>query len=237
MVGLMVTNTVATKKRRAWTTTVFVKQLMALSGLFLVLFLLFHSYGNLKLFIGAEAYDHYAHWLKGDAFYPIFPKGGFIWVFRALMLAAILIHIFSAFDVWAKSKKARQMAYVVKKSAVDAYAARTMRITGVLLIFLIIFHLLQFTTLTIRTGFAADATPYEMVVASFQQPWIFIGYLIFVALVTAHVGHGFWSAFQTMGWVRKNTRTFMLWLSGLVAGAIFVMFMLPPLFIAIGVIH
>lgn len=233
----MATNTVAIKRRRAWTTTVFIKQLMALSGLFLVLFLLFHAYGNLKLFIGAEAYDHYAYWLKGDAFYPIFPKGTFIWVFRALMVAAIGIHIFSAFYTWHKSKKARKHQYAVKKSAVDAYAARTMRITGVLLIFLIVFHLLQFTTLTIRTGFAADASPYEMVIASFQQPWIFVVYLIFLSLVTAHVGHGFWSAFQTMGWVRKNTRTFMLWLSGIVAGVIFVMFMLPPLFIATGVIH
>lgn len=233
----MATQTVAPKRRRSWTTTVFVKQLMAISGLFLVLFLLFHSYGNLKLFISADAYDHYAEWLKVDAFYPIFPKGGFIWVFRALMLLAILVHIFSAFHVWYKSKKARKHQYAVKRSAVDAYAARTMRISGVLLIFLIVFHILQFTTKTIRTGFAADATPYEMVINSFSQPWVFVVYLIFVALVTAHVGHGFWSAFQTMGWVRKNTRTFMLWLSGIVAGAIFVMFMLPPLFIVTGVIH
>ncbi|WP_099331579.1 succinate dehydrogenase cytochrome b subunit [Actinomyces minihominis] len=233
----MATNTVATKRRRAWTTTVFVKQLMALTGLFLILFLLFHAYGNLKLFIGPEAYDHYAHWLKSDAFYPIFPKGGFIWVFRAVMVLAVLVHIFAALHVWSKSKKARRHQYAVKKSAVDAYAARTMRISGVLLIFLIVFHLLQFTTLTITTGFTREATPYEMVVASFQQPWVFVLYLVFMALVTAHVGHGFWSAFQTMGWVRKNTRRFMLWLSGLVAAAIFVMFMLPPLFIAVGVIN
>ncbi len=210
---------------------------MALTGLFLILFLLFHAYGNLKLFIGPEAYDHYAHWLKSEAFYPIFPKGGFIWVFRAVMVLAILVHIFSAIYVWSKSKKARRHQYAVKKSAVDAYAARTMRISGVLLIFLIVFHLLQFTTLTITTGFTRAATPYEMVVASFQQPWVFVLYLVFMALVTAHVGHGFWSAFQTMGWVRKNTRRFMLWLSGLVAAAIFVMFMLPPLFIAVGVIN
>ena len=60
----MASQTVATKKRRAWTTTVFVKQLMAISGIVFVLFLLFHSYGNLKMFLGQDAYDHYAHWLK-----------------------------------------------------------------------------------------------------------------------------------------------------------------------------
>ncbi len=210
---------------------------MAVSGLFFVFFLLFHSYGNLKMFLGPEAYNHYAHWLHEDAFVPIFPHGGFIWVFRFIMLALILIHILAAFDVWRRSKKARKTGYVVKKSAVDAYAARTMRLTGVLLIFGIIFHLLHFTTLTIKTGFTATETPYERMVASFQSPWIFLAYLVFVALVTSHVGHGFWSAFQTMGWVRKNTRTFMVWLSGILAAVIFVMFMMPPLFILIGVIH
>ena len=82
----------------------------------------------------------------------------------------------------------------------------------------------------------AIITP-ALITGAFADRMTFKGYLIFLSLVTAHVGHGFWSAFQTMGWVRKNTRTFMLWLSGIVAGVIFVMFMLPPLFIATGVIH
>lgn len=233
----MATNTVATKKRRAWTTGVFIKQLMAISGLVFVLFLLFHSYGNLKMFLGPEAYNGYAEWLKEDAFVPIFPHGGFIWVFRAVLLGLIVIHMLAAADVWIRSKRARRVGYAVKKSAVDAYAARTMRLSGVLLIFLIVFHILHFTTMTIRTGFGEGASPYDRMVDSFQSPWVFLIYLIFVALVTAHVGHGFWSAFQTMGWVRKGTRKFMLALSGAIAAAIFVMFMLPPLFILVGVIH
>ena len=232
----MATTLTATKRRRAWTTTVFVKQLMAISGLFFVLFLLFHSYGNLKMFIGPEAYNEYAEWLKSDAFVPIFPHGGFIWVFRAVMFILIMIHIVAALYVWRRSVLARKTAYVVKKSAVDAYAARTMRITGVALIAGIVLHILHFTTATIRTGFTAETTPYFRMVDSFQNVWVFLVYLLFVAVVTAHVGHGFWSAFQTMGWVRKNTRTFMLVLSGIIAALIFVMFMLPPLFILVGVI-
>lgn len=229
----MATKTLAIKKRRAWTTSVFIKQLMALSGLFFVLFLLFHAYGNLKMFLGPEVYNHYAEWLKGDAFVPIFPHGGFIWVFRGVMGLLILIHIWAALVVWAKSKTARRQGYVVKKTAVDAYAARTMRLTGVFLIAFIVLHILNFTTMTIRTGFAADATPYDAMTGAFSNPAMFCAYLVFIALVTSHVGHGFWSAFQTMGWVRKNTRVFMLWLSGIIAGAIFIMFMLPPLAIVL----
>ena len=59
----MATTTVATKKRRAWTTSVFIKQLMAVSGFVFVFFLLFHSYGNLKMFLGAEVYKDNAPWL------------------------------------------------------------------------------------------------------------------------------------------------------------------------------
>ena len=232
----MATKTVATRTRRAWTTTVFVKQLMAISGIVFVLFLLFHSYGNLKMFLGQEAYDHYAHWLKEEAFVPIFPHGGFIWVFRAAMVLMLVIHIWAAAVTWKRSRRARRSAYVVKRSAADAYAARTMRMTGVLLFFLIVFHILHFTTGTIRTGFVADSTPYERMVATFQNPLMVVVYLIFIGLAALHVSHGFWSAFQSLGWVRGGTRKFMEILSGLVGALIFLMFALPPLAIVAGYI-
>ena len=232
----MATKTVATRKRRAWTTTVFVKQLMAISGIVFVLFLLFHSYGNLKMFLGQEAYDHYAHWLKEEAFVPIFPHGGFIWVFRAAMVLMLVIHIWAAAVTWKRSRRARRSAYVIKRSAADAYAARTMRMTGVLLFFLIVFHILHFTTGTIRTGFVADSTPYERMVATFQNPLMVVVYLIFIGLAALHVSHGFWSAFQSLGWVRGGTRKFMEVLSGLVGALIFLMFALPPLAIVAGYI-
>ena len=232
----MATKTVATRKRRAWTTTVFVKQLMAISGIVFVLFLLFHSYGNLKMFLGQEAYDHYAHWLKEEAFVPIFPHGGFIWVFRAAMVLMLVIHIWAAAVTWKRSRRARRSAYVVKRSAADAYAARTMRMTGVLLFFLIVFHILHFTTGTIRTGFVAASPPYERMVATFQNPLMVVVYLIFVGLAALHVSHGFWSAFQSLGWVRGGTRKFMEVLSGLVGALIFLMFALPPLAIVAGYI-
>ena len=232
----MASQTVATKKRRAWTTTVFVKQLMAISGIVFVLFLLFHSYGNLTMFLGQDAYDHYAHWLKEEAFVPIFPHGGFIWVFRGAMVLMLVIHIWAAAVTWKRSRRARRSAYVVKRSAADAYAARTMRMTGVLLFFLIVFHILHFTTGTVRTGFAADSTPYERMVATFHSPLMVVVYLIFVGLAALHVSHGFWSAFQSLGWVRGGTRKFMEIVSGLVGALIFLMFALPPLAIVAGYI-
>lgn len=232
----MATTNVATKKRRAWTTSVFIKQLMAISGFIFVFFLLFHSYGNLKMFLGQEAYDHYAHWLKEEAFVPIFPHGGFIWVFRAAMLLMLVIHLYAAAYTWKRSRRARSTRYVVKKSVTDSYAARTMRMSGVLILFLFVFHILHFTTGTVRTGFIVDSTPYERMVASFNSPLLVIVYAIFVGLACIHVSHGFWSMFQTLGWVRPATRKPMIVLSGLVGAIIFVMFMAPPIAIAAGII-
>ena len=232
----MATKTVATRKRRAWTTTVFVKQLMAISGIVFVLFLLFHSYGNLKMFLGQEAYDHYAHWLKEEAFVPIFPHGGFIWVFRAAMMLMLIIHMWAAAVTWKRSRRARRSRYVVKKNAADAYAARPMRMSGVMLFFLIVFHLLHFTTATVRTGFTADNSPYERMVLTFQQPLWVVVYVIFIGLAAMHVAHGFWSAFQSLGWVRAGTRNLMVIVSGLVGGLVFLMFALPPLAIVTGFI-
>lgn len=232
----MATTNVASKRRRAWTTSVFVKQLMAISGFVFVFFLLFHSYGNLKMFLGQEAYDHYAEWLKNEAFVPIFPHGGFIWVFRAAMILMLVIHLFAASYTWTRSRRARTSRYVVKKSVTDSYAARTMRLSGVLIFLIFVFHILHFTTGTVKTGFTADATPYERMVASFQSPLLVAVYALFVALACIHVSHGFWSMFQTLGWVRPATRKFMLVLSGIVGAIIFVMFMAPPIAIAAGII-
>ncbi|WP_026459292.1 succinate dehydrogenase cytochrome b subunit [Schaalia vaccimaxillae] len=232
----MATTNVATKKRRAWTTSVFIKQLMAISGFVFVFFLLFHSYGNLKMFLGREAYDHYAEWLHHDAFVPIFPHGGFLWVFRAAMMLMLIIHLAAAAYTWKRSRRARRTRYVVKKSVTDSYAARTMRMTGVILIFGILFHLLHFTTLSIKT-WAADATgPYDRMVYTFQSPLLVLVYAIFVAAACFHVSHGFWSMFQSLGWVRPQTRKLMVVLSGLVGAVIFVMFMAPPIGIIAGVI-
>lgn len=232
----MATTNVATKKRRAWTTSVFIKQLMAISGFVFVFFLLFHAYGNLKMFLGQEAYDSYAHWLKEEALVPIFPHGGFIWVFRGGMLLMLVIHLFAAAYTWGRSKRARRSRYVVKKSVTDSYAAQTMRMSGVLILLFFIFHILHFTTGSIQTGFTADATPYERMVASFQSPLLLVAYMVFVACACIHVSHGFWSMFQTLGWVRPSTRPLMLVLSGIVGAIIFVMFLAPPIAIAVGII-
>ena len=66
--------------QRALRSTVARKALMAVTGLILIMFLLVHMYGNLKMFVGYDAFDHYAEWLKGKSsdggiLYPVMPAG------------------------------------------------------------------------------------------------------------------------------------------------------------------
>ena len=208
---------------------------MAVTGLIMIAFLLMHMYGNLKMFNGAEAFDGYAHWLKGDILYPIFPKGGFIWVFRFGLLAALVLHIWSAASLARHTLAVRGDGYKTFRPQAQTYSARTMRWGGVIVAGFIIFHLLQFTVKWITPGFDQNAGPYEMFILSFQQWWMVLLYAVLMFIIVMHVRHGFWSAFTTLGANTSSTsRKWLNWLGIIVAAALYIGFMVPPVAVLIG---
>jgi succinate dehydrogenase / fumarate reductase, cytochrome b subunit len=175
------------------------KAMMAISGLILIAFLLVHMYGNLKMFLGAESFDHYAEWLKGDILYPLIPKGWFIWLFRAFMVAAIALHIYSAATLWRRARAANPSAYTAKKTLAQTYSARTMRWGGIILLGLLIFHLAEFTVKASLVSSPANASPHDMVIAEFSVWWLVVVYALWLVTVCMHVRHGMWSAMATLG--------------------------------------
>ena len=177
---------------------------MAITGLVLIVFLIMHMAGNLKMFIGPESFDHYADWLKGltedgGILYPILPAGSFIWIFRLVLLACIVAHMYSAWVLTLRDRAARGSNYVVTKRRAQTYSARTMRWGGVILAGFLVFHLLQFTVKAVTPGFSASDTPYVMFVKSFQQWWMVAFYALCMVLICMHIRHGVWSAFTTLG--------------------------------------
>ena len=208
---------------------------MAITGLIMVGFLLMHMYGNLKVFLGAGAFNHYAHWLKGDILYPLVPSGTFIWIFRVFLLVAIVAHIWSAAVLTGRAHSARSSKYAVTKRLSQTYAARTMRWGGVILAGFLVFHLLQFTAQVVTTGFRAGSEPYDMVIASFSQWWVTLVYLVWVAIVCLHVRHGVWSALTTLGAnTSAKARSFLNGLAWVIAIVLFVGFMIMPLAVQFG---
>ena len=211
---------------------------MAITGLVLIGFLLVHMYGNLKVFMGEEAFDHYAHWLKGEILYPLVPSGWFIWVFRAFLLACIVIHMAAAFHLARRAKVGRGASYVNSKKLVQTYSARTMRWGGVILAGFLVFHLLQFTAMVVQTGFTGTSGPYEMFVGSFSMWWMVLLYGLWMVTVCMHVRHGFWSAFATLGANGSSqTRKVLNALSYAIAALLYIGFMIAPVAVLIGVVR
>ena len=209
---------------------------MAVTGLAMIAFLLVHMYGNLKMFVSYEAYDHYAHWLKTDLLYPLLPQGWFIWIFRFALLACIVAHIYAAAVLTLRAHGARSTKYVTTDRIQQTYAARTMRWGGVIIVGFLVFHLLQFTIIPAKFG-GDPAHPHTMVVAAFEQWWMVLIYLVSMILVCMHVRHGIWSALTTLGANTSPTaRRVLNLVAYVVAIVLFVGFMTPPLAIFFGII-
>ncbi len=214
------------------------KILMAATGLFFVFFVVFHMYGNLKMFAGPEAYNGYAEHLR-VMFEPILPRMGLLWILRVLLLASVLVHAWSAFSLWNRARKARgTVGYVNRHPMATSYAARTMRWGGVLILAFVVFHLLHFTTLHIEIGGDYQAlSPYERMIVSFEHWWLWLAYGIVMLLLAMHVRHGVWSSLATLG-ANKKRRQMAINVVALAAAALlFVGFMLPPTAILLDLIN
>jgi succinate dehydrogenase / fumarate reductase cytochrome b subunit len=232
-VSLVATQTLSVHQK-AVRSSVALKALMAVTGLILIAFLLMHAWGNLKAFIGPEAYDHYAEWLKTDVLYPLVPHGWFIWIFRAFMVASIALHIYSAAVLTLRSRAGRGRYQRTERRA-QTFAAKTMRWGGVILLSALLFHLGQFTVKIFLTGFTSTSTPYESIVLTFQQWYMVVLYAIFVGTVCLHVRHGVWSALTTLGANSSPKARRVLNITAVfVAALLFVGFMVMPIAVLFG---
>ncbi len=173
---------------------------MAVTGTVLVLYLVAHMAGNLKIFLGAATFDHYADWLRtiGE---PAIPHRWLLTGVEIVLGASVLLHMWSAISLARTAIRARPVKYAAKrKSHANGYAVYTMRYGGIVIALFIVWHLLDLTVGAVNPG-GAGATPYAKVVADFQPAhwYITLFYLAAVLLVGLHLRHGIRSAFQTLG--------------------------------------
>jgi succinate dehydrogenase / fumarate reductase cytochrome b subunit len=180
-----------------WQSTIGKKAVMAVTGLIMVLFLLLHMLGNLKIFFGPHDFDSYAAWLRtiGE---PLLHYAWFLWIQRAVLLVVVVLHIVCAAQLSKRDLAARPTRYAHGQRAKAGFATRTMRWGGIILALFIVWHLLDLTVGVTNPDFAAGR-PYHNVVADFQVWWINIIYIVAVLMVGLHINHGFWSASQTLG--------------------------------------
>ncbi len=187
------------KKVPAARSSVSLKILMAVTGLLLVGFLFAHMIGNLKIFVGAESFDHYAHWLR-EIGTPLLPETWYLWIQRAVLTFAVLGHIAAATILARRARKARPVRYAHRPKVQGSYAARTMRWGGVIVLLFVIYHILDLTTGTLNP-IGDKAHPYANVVADFAPGrwYVTLFYTLAVVAVGLHLRHGIFSAARTLG--------------------------------------
>ncbi len=193
-------------------TSVGKKVIMALTGAVLVGFVLFHMYGNLKMYQGPEEFNRYAAGLR-EVGYPIFGHSHLLWLARIVLIAAAVGHIWAATSLTIQSRKS-VVGHAVsgikrygEKKRQTGYAAYTMRWGGVVILLFVIYHLLHLTFGAVGYAPGAYRHPeggefqvYNNVVMGFQNPLIVGFYIIAMIALGFHLFHGVWSMFQTLGW-------------------------------------
>jgi succinate dehydrogenase / fumarate reductase cytochrome b subunit len=211
---------------------------MAVSGFIFIGFVLLHMYGNLKAFAGHDAYNDYAHHLRtlGE---PMLPHEGALWIIRAVLVLSLVAHVYAAVLLWRRARKARTVKYVMKKHTGAIPASRLMRFGGVTILVFLIWHLLNFTIgkVNVKDG-GSTGDPYNLLVDSFSVWWLTLIYLAAMAMLGAHLHHGFWSACQTLGLTgtersRALAKEVSFTLALIIAGG----FSLVPIFVLAGVIE
>lgn len=180
------------------------KVIMAISGIVLFGFVLTHMLGNLKLYQGAEKINAYGEWLR-EMGAPVLPHGGALWLLRAGLIVAVVLHIVSAYQVTRISQRARPMGYKSRRTLEATYASRTMRWGGVIILLFVLYHLAHLTWGTAHPDFVPGDV-YSNVVAGFSVWWVSAFYALAQLALGFHLYHGLWSMFQTLGVVASDER-------------------------------
>jgi succinate dehydrogenase / fumarate reductase cytochrome b subunit len=194
---------------RAYSSSLGKKYVMAITGLALLIFVVIHMAGNLQIFLGREAINAYAAFLKS--------KPALLWTARIGLLAIVVMHITAALQLVSENNDARPVGYAEGKPVATNLAARTIFVSGIIIFAFIIYHLLHFTLGVTNPEFMALKDPvdplhhdvYAMMIQGFSNPLVSAFYIISMGLLYMHLSHGVASSFQSLGLRNKrNVRAF-----------------------------
>lgn len=201
------------QKKKGWfvqmmNSTIGRKVLMALTGIFLCLYLVVHLAGNLQLLVndGGKSFNWYADFMGHN---PI------IQTISILNFTFIFVHIVYGITLTLMNRKARPTKYAYSKpNANSNWRSRNMMVLGSIVLIFIIVHLVYFwgkMKLThyglveegkLVEAFSQDKTQldlYLLVKTAFADLWMVILYVVSMIALAFHLSHGFQSAFQTFG--------------------------------------
>jgi len=166
------------------------KAVMAVTGAVLFLFIIGHLAGNMQMFAGRERINAYAAFLKNT--------GELLWVARGTLLLALTLHIIASAQITLANWRARPVGYAFKRDIETTYAAKTMILSGPLILLYVIYHLMMFNFLVTGPGYS-QTDVYGNVIKAFQTPAIAGVYILAMLMLGLHLSHGIWSMLHTLG--------------------------------------
>ena len=168
------------------------KFIMALSGLFLIIFLITHLVINsLTLASSKDLFNEAAHFMATN---PI------IYAMQYVLALGFIIHIGMGIKLTIQNKRARSQEYVYNKMSKNTdLSSRSMIVSGGLVIVFLALHLRDYFYQMKFVGLPEGTTDYDLVVNLFANPYYTVVYVIAFIVLGIHLNHGFKSAFQTMG--------------------------------------
>ncbi len=217
-----------------FSSTIGKKFLVALTGLFMILFILLHLAGNLEIFSGPDAVNQYAAFLRS------MPK--VLWSFRIALILAAIMHISLTISLTNRNHEARKEKYHLKKSRKANLASRTMMVSGLMVLLFVCYHLAHYTLGITNTEYTALTDSlgrhhvYNMMVMGFSNPLISSFYILAQVLLAYHLSHGVASTARTLGVssavAYENIRVFGFIFSFVVA----VLYISIPLSVLVGAV-
>lgn len=197
------------------------KVVMAVTGLVFTAFVVVHMIGNLKVFSGAEEFDGYAAWLR-TLLEPLVPTGGVLWALRVVLVVSLVAHVWCSVVLVRRSRAASGPHRTRTGFTASAFGARSMMLTGIIILLFVVFHVLDMTT---GTSPAAPETfvpgsAYGNLVASFTRPWAAAFYGITMLLLAVHIAHGVRTAAGDLGVTGVRSRAMAATVGGIAAVAV-----------------
>ncbi|TDT33815.1 succinate dehydrogenase cytochrome b subunit [Naumannella halotolerans] len=213
--------TAGTSPPRPMISNFWAKTIMAITGLIFAAFVFVHMYGNLHIYYGAQAFDEYAHWLR-TLLEPLLPYSGVLWILRVVLLICLVLHVGCAVLLHVRSRQARGPHRRPGLRRTEAWLARSMLASGVIIGLFVIFHILDLTIglQPAATDVFTHGAAYANLVASFRRPLVAAFYILAMLVLSAHLAHGIWAAANDLGATGKRLRQVAVIVAGLVALAV-----------------
>jgi succinate dehydrogenase / fumarate reductase cytochrome b subunit len=179
-----------TRLRRLVSSSIGLKIIVAVTGVVLSLFVLGHMIGNLQVFQGAESINDYSKLLHKEP--------SLLWTARVILLTAVGLHIWAIVVLTRLNQVARAGGYRERTFRESSLASRSMRISGVLLLAFIVYHILHLTTGTVHPDYH-EGDVYRNLVSGLSVLPVAVIYALAMVALGFHLWHGVWSLFQTLG--------------------------------------